>query len=494
MIDDLKAAVGWELAENVLDGVMLSAPDGRVFAANPAACALLGRTEADIVGSGRAGLVVVDANLEEALEERRLTGAVSSDLRMVRGDGSIILAEVASQMFDGPDGETLTLITFRDVTERRRLERELAESELRFRALAEATFEAVAVHVDGLLVDANEPFFELFGYGTDAIGTLRVRDLIEPSSRLAADAFIADRGEGPVELQLRRSGGEVFHGEVRARNVTLGGVAARVVSIRDMEERRRAEAERAESAARAAELARVRSLAALAGGIAHEFNNTIQAVLGATELAQDPASTAADVARLLGEIKLALDRAATLSAAMLAYSGHQNVVRRHVDLAGLAAGVVGRSREREATEVEAPEHPLVLVDEHAITGILAVLLENAAEATVAPAGRIGVRVGTVLLGSEDAASAYPAGEVEPGEYAFVEVSDGGEGMDAATRARMFDPFFTTRFPGRGLGLAAALGVARAHRGGFLVRSEPGRGTCVRLLVPLGAGSEPAPQP
>lgn len=221
----------------------------------------------------------------------------------------------------------------------------------------------------------------------------------------------------------------------------------------------------------------------LAGGIAHEFNNTLHVALAGVELAADPGLVRADVARHLAAAREALARAADLSRAMLRYAGREGVVRDWVDLAVIVSAVAARV-PGAAPWVQLDERPCVRADGDAIAGIVTVLLENAAEAT-GGAGEVGVRVGTVELGADEAAAARPVGEVAPGRYAVVEVRDDGEGMDDATSAHMFDPFFSTRFTGRGLGLAAALGVARAHRGGFVVRSEPGRGTAVRLLVPLG---------
>lgn len=455
----LKEAVGWHLADNILDGVMLTAPDGRILAANPAACAMLGLDEEEIVRRGRAGIVAPDdPNVEAALAERQRTGAVSTDLRFVRGDGTTILVDATSRVFAGPDRTLLTALTFRDVTERRALERSLAESEARFRSLADASFEAVAVHVGGRLVDANDHFFRLFGHGRDVLGRMDVEELVAPASLELARDFVRRRGAGPLDIQLRRADGSTFWAEVRARDVRFNGSPARVAAMRDVDERRRAEADRS-----------AQSLVALAGGIAHELNNAVQAMLTATELAETRLRDGAEVSDLFGHLRDSLSRVAGLSRAMLAYSGRQHVVRRDVNLATLARAAVQGFRESmpaaRVEDVEVAARPTVRVDEPALLSVVTELLENAVEATHASSARIRVRV-----------------DVD-GDQAVVEVIDRGGGMDAETRARMFEPFFSTRFPGRGLGLAASLGIVRAHGGSIAVDSEPGRGTRVRVCLP-----------
>jgi len=115
--------------------------------------------------------------------------------------------------------------------------------------------------------------------------------------------------------------------------------------------------------------------------------------------------------------------------------------------------------------------------------VLLNLVTNASEALVDREGCVIVRTGHTELDARDLGAAAGAESATPGDYAFLEVSDDGPGMDEATRLRIFEPFFTTKFSGRGLGLAAVLGIVRAHRGIAQVRSEPGRGTVVRVLIP-----------
>lgn len=111
--------------EHAPDGILLTAPDGRIFTANPAACALLGRTEEELRAVGRAGVVLVDDAARRFLEERQRTGSARGVLTMLRKDGTTLLAHLASTVFQGESGETLTSLTFRDVTESERARRAL---------------------------------------------------------------------------------------------------------------------------------------------------------------------------------------------------------------------------------------------------------------------------------------------------------------------------------------------------------------------------------
>jgi CheY-like chemotaxis protein len=138
--------------------------------------------------------------------------------------------------------------------------------------------------------------------------------------------------------------------------------------------------------------------------------------------------------------------------------------------------------ERCRIELELAPHAPAEGDATQLQQVLLNLVTNAAEALAERRGRVIVRTGCTEVGAH-ATGAEGAG---PGRYVFLEVEDDGPGMDAATRLRIFEPFFTTKFSGRGLGLAAVQGIARAHRGAVEIESEPGRGTRLRVLMPLAA--------
>jgi CheY-like chemotaxis protein len=137
--------------------------------------------------------------------------------------------------------------------------------------------------------------------------------------------------------------------------------------------------------------------------------------------------------------------------------------------------------------------PLIEGDATQIRQVVMNLITNASDAVGDGGGEIHVRTGTQQVSTDTDEMNYLGEPVAAGEYVFVEVEDTGDGMDTATLARIFEPFFTTKFTGRGLGLAATLGIVRGHNGGIRIRSEPGRGSTFRILLPVAqVEAPPAP--
>jgi len=233
---------------------------------------------------------------------------------------------------------------------------------------------------------------------------------------------------------------------------------------------------------------KLESLGALAGGIAHDFNNLLVGVLGNADLALTMLPRHSDVRPLVDDIKEASHRAADLCRQMLAFSGRGRFIVAPIDLTTLLhdmTPILEASVSKRARLERKTEHalPLIEADAAQIRQVVVNLLTNASEALSPEGGVITLATG-LMFGDRmtlDALNAEP--KLPEGPYVFLEVADTGSGMDLATRERMFEPFFSTKFTGRGLGLAAVLGIVRAHHGAIRVDSNPGRGTSVRILFP-----------
>jgi two-component system, cell cycle sensor histidine kinase and response regulator CckA len=207
----------------------------------------------------------------------------------------------------------------------------------------------------------------------------------------------------------------------------------------------------------------------------------------------------------LERIQKAAQRAAMLTNQLLDYAGRGSLLTEPLDLSRLV-GELGElleltvARKAQLGLRLPPDLPTVQGDAAQLSQVVMNLITNAGEAISAPGGRIDVATGEVAATREDLDRMLLGDELREGPYVFVEVADSGCGMTAETRARIFDPFFTTKFTGRGLGLAAVLGIVRAHRGAIEIESEPGRGTRFRVLFPAGpraertASASPAPEP
>jgi nitrogen-specific signal transduction histidine kinase/ActR/RegA family two-component response regulator len=231
---------------------------------------------------------------------------------------------------------------------------------------------------------------------------------------------------------------------------------------------------------------RLDSLGVLAGGIAHDFNNLLAGVLGNAELLHDRAKTDEDK-EIAAAIITAGQRAAALTRQMLAYAGQRDLGRREpVDLGELVRELrtllAATLSKKAELELAVDADSLVMGDRVTLGQVVMNLLTNASDALGDRPGRITLRVRRVS--EVDARWDQAQGAtVGPGRWVLVEVEDTGAGMDEPTRGRVFEPFFSTKERGHGLGLAACLGIVRAHGGAVLVESEVGRGSRFSVLLP-----------
>jgi two-component system, cell cycle sensor histidine kinase and response regulator CckA len=475
--------------ENSMNGMLLTAPDGRIFAANSAACEMLGRSEEEICAIGREAVVdPTDPDLWVALEERRKTGRSRKQFRLKRADGSTFVADVTSSIFVDENGEQRASLAFRDISEQRALEDELRESEQRFRLLSDAAFEGIAIHEEGRVVEANEAYAKLFGYEVAETIGMNIGDFAAPESRLHVLSLIARGVSEPYEYTGIRKDGSRFACEANGRTTIKHGRPARVVAARDISERKRREDERERNRRRLMETEKLESLAVLAGGVAHDFNNLLMVMLGNASLAKEKVEPGSEPAELLESVIEAIERAAALAGKMQAYSGGGRAIVGPIALNDAVSAEIDELRFDISTDVEitcelAGDPPAVCADRGQIRQLLRNLIENAVEAIGAKAGTVTVSTGVVDADTSYLAKTYLGDELEPMRYAYIEVDDDGEGIDKEIMARIFEPFFSTRFQGRGLGLAAALGIIRAHKGAFVIDSKIHRGTTVRALRP-----------
>jgi CheY-like chemotaxis protein len=233
------------------------------------------------------------------------------------------------------------------------------------------------------------------------------------------------------------------------------------------------------------EVQRLESLGLMAGGIAHDFNNILTVILGNASTARLALSEHDEACADLDNVIAAGQRAAELTRQMLAYSGRGRFNVRPIDVSGLVrdiAGLIGSSLSRKVhVQTELTAVPTVRADAAQLQQVIMSLVINGVEAC-------GDRSGTVSIRSEEQRlerghAALDKG-LQPGRHVCIEVRDDGCGMDRATIGKIFDPFFTTKFTGRGLGLAAVLGIVRAHEGTIEVESSPGQGSCFKVYLPV----------
>jgi len=294
-----------------------------------------------------------------------------------------------------------------------------------------------------------------------------------------------------VEVELTRKDGSTVWAEVTTRFLLdREGRVERILGIsRDISERREAEADRVSLERQVQHAQKLESLGVLAGGVAHDFNNLLVGMLGHSSLALSKLPAESPARANIGKVVQAAERAADLSRQMLAYSGRGHFVVQTTDLGSLVRenlhlleASIPKGVRLKACLAEVPA--VIEADVGQVQQVVMNLVLNGAEAIGERSGCVTVATGfEELTGEESRYSRYTAAKLEPGRYVLLEVRDDGAGMDEKTMARVFEPFFSTKSVGRGLGLAAVLGIIRGHGGGIDVQSAPGRGTIFSVVLP-----------
>ena len=306
----------------------------------------------------------------------------------------------------------------------------------------------------------------------DSTRDFRMSDLGDAVSRLEAAVISDGRFFGMISFEQRR--------ETRAWEVEEQTLAT---SFAEMSGAALNAIERVKLEKKVGESQRFERMGILAGGVAHDFNNLLTVILGNADLLSIELEGNEPALRKIGQIQTAGGQAADLARHMLAYSGRGFFVKEATNVGSIVDEIVS-GWQRANPEVEfAREYSdvVALVDATQIGQVVLNLLTNAVEAQ---ATRIRVVVDTTTVDEEQLTRFVLSEELNSGRYARLRVIDNGKGMDAATCEQMFDPFYTSKQTGQGLGLAAVLGIVRGHHGSIGVESELGAGTTMEVLLPL----------
>jgi PAS domain S-box-containing protein len=350
----------------------------------------------------------------------------------------------------------------------------------------------VLLDLAGTIRDVNPAFCRWMGYSKEElVGTHVTRfsnekpaDIEQNLQRIRAGELLEH------EVVNRQKDGSLRHYEIRERAVDLpDGTRGILVVSNDITDRKAAEAERLQLERDRLRAQKLESLGVLAGGIAHDFNNLLTIIIGHLDLASGLLPQKSPVHDSLREISHASRRAAELTRQMLAYSGGGRFVTRPVQLGELLAESLQHLQLSISPRIRldlriGDGHPGFPADPAQIAQVLKSILINASEAVPETGGILRVSVGSGEFDAATLSKNRTDQPMAPGHYAVLEIADNGAGMTEEVQQRMFDPFFSTKFPGRGLGMAAVLGIVRGHHGAILVESAPQRGTTVRVLFPV----------
>ena len=300
------------------------------------------------------------------------------------------------------------------------------------------------------------------------------------------------------ETRHQRRDGSTYPVEVHLQTGHFTGRTVYTAIILDISKRKEAEREREELNLTMQQGQKMESLGMLAGGIAHDFNNLLTSILGYSDLALSQVPEDSPAATYIRGAIAGATNAAELTHQLLAYSGHGQFLveplRLDVLVKDMARLLEVSISKRCALRYDfTPDDiPLIEGDASQIRQIVMNLIVNSSDAIGEGSGIIKVTTGTTTL-TEENGSTYVGHHPLSGTYAFLEVEDTGAGMDAETVQRIFEPFFSTKQKGHGLGLAAVLGIVRGHEGALRVRSSPGGGTSIRVVFPAEKGVQPLAQ-
>jgi signal transduction histidine kinase len=294
-------------------------------------------------------------------------------------------------------------------------------------------------------------------------------------------------------LTVTEKSGEVYY-DVRVMPVytRTRELKAWVLLLRDITEQRRAAAEHEALAARVQEQQQRESLSVLAGGLAHDFNNLLAGIVGNADLLSLKLAPSSEMGTNVGAILLGAQRAADLVDKMLAYAGERHGSMSRLDIDDLVRDLLDllrASAARHCTLHYEGTPAFIDADATQIRQVVMNLVINAAEAVEESVGLVRIRIGIERLSARQLAEMDAAPNAAPGTFAYFEVRDNGHGMDKDTMQRIFQPFFTTKHSGHGLGLAAVQGIVRGHRGALRVDSTPGFGARFCAWFPLADSAE-----
>ncbi|HJW08624.1 MAG TPA: ATP-binding protein, partial [Holophagaceae bacterium] len=252
------------------------------------------------------------------------------------------------------------------------------------------------------------------------------------------------------------------------------------------------EARKAEEALRQGQ--KMESLGLLAGGISHDFNNLLTALMGNLEAARQLTDPEAPAAEFLDRAHLGTERAAELCRQILDYSGQGAIAAKPVQLNKVVGEMTDLMAVSRPPGVSlrfqlAPDLPAILADPVHIQQVVLNLVTNATEAIGEAEGSISISTSHRVYSDLELEQGFPGETLPPGPYVSLRVKDSGCGMDETVLARVFDPFFTTKFEGRGMGLATVLGLVKAHHGGIRVSSKPGAGSTFVAIFPMATSPQ-----
>ena len=476
-----------ELYEGSRDGYAVVDLEGRFMESNSAYKKMLGYTEEELQEKTYKDITperwhAMEADiLENQVLKRGYSHLYEKEYR--RKDGTIFPVEIRTYLLKGEEGRPLAMGAFiRDVTDRKRAESALKESEEKYRLLVENANDAIFIAQDEVVKFPNPRTLEIVGYTADQLAEIPFVQLIHPDDRNLVIERHRSRLQGewvptPYSFRIISREGDTLWVEINSMRITWEGRPGTLNFLRDITEQKNLEAQLLQAQ-------KMEAIGTLAGGIAHDFNNLLMGIQGRTSLMfMDTNSSHPHFEHLRG-IQDHVKSAADLTGQLLGFARGGKYEVTPTDMNAIlkkTSGMFGRTKKEIHIHGKyADDIWPVEADQAQIEQVLLNLYVNAWHAM--PGG------GELYLQTENVTLAAPFVKhygLVPGRYVKVTIADTGVGMDRKTQGRIFDPFFTTKEMGRGtgLGLASAYGIIKNHGGMIQVESEKGEGSIFTIYLP-----------
>jgi two-component system, cell cycle sensor histidine kinase and response regulator CckA len=373
------------------------------------------------------------------------------------------------------DNEVLRL-KVQNALDKVQLKTRLEESQARYRRVFDASADAMFLcdEATGAIEEVNPAALYLYGYNIDELRRLKLSNLER-----------AGGPDAPFHYHGKKDG-TLFAVDISSSRLELGSRALRLFSIRDLSDQQRQHFERQQIEGHLRQSQKMEAIGRLAGGVAHDFNNVLVAILCHADFGLQHVDDTSPIKEHLDQIIAAAERAAGLTRRLLTFSRHKPLAPEPMQINDIIADMQKLLRKTLGEDVElttalAGDLWLVQADSDQISQVVLNLVVNARDA-MPEGGRIVIETANVVL--EERTAMSNAG-VEPGSYVRMAVSDTGVGIAPDIQARIFEPFFTTKEAGRGtgLGLSTVYGIVRQANGNITVYSEPGDGTSFRVYLP-----------
>jgi two-component system cell cycle sensor histidine kinase/response regulator CckA len=479
------------------DGILLAEAETRRFVhANNAISRMLGYSQEEIMD-----LSVADIHPAEDLPhvsaqfEKQLRGEITlaPGLPVKRKDGSVFYADVSTAPLK-LEGRPHMLGIFRDITERKRAEESLRQSEENYRSIFEGAAEGILIaeHHTRDIKYVNPAMCRMLGYNEDELKHLIVND-IHPAyilDRLGSDFEAHDRERKTMlqqDIECKMKDGTIIYADVViTTRIIIDGIPHSAAFFTDVTEKKKAEDDKKKLEVQLLQARKLEAVGRLTGGIAHDFNNILTAIIGNAEIILADLPKGDPMREGVEEIRVAGDRAVSLTGQLLAFSRKQ-VLQPTVmslnetvrDMDRMLRRIIGE--DIELRTILAPDLGLVEADAGQIEQVIMNLAVNARDA-MPVGGKLTIETANAEL-DEGYSRAHIA--VIPGSYVMLSVSDTGVGMTKEVQGQIFEPFFTTKEIGKGtgLGLSTVYGIVKQSKGNIWVYSEPGKGTTFKIYLP-----------